>query len=165
MANDSREEPFSIHLESYLTNNWTDLHYETLENQMLPPEVSLRQITLFTCKHCKTAHRQESLNRVKGTHHKTLAKIQSINVFLCLWLYTHNILIKEMEIIDPFLRNGAYSVISVSRSLSAHLTPFPRKLLTYATKGFCRNYAVHSGLWKRQTKKGFLLSSAVVVLK
>lgn len=34
----SKEEPEPKYLESYFTNNVTAVHYETLENHMLPPE-------------------------------------------------------------------------------------------------------------------------------
>ena len=84
-------------------------------------------------------------------------------MFLCLCVYTHNIPIKAIKIIDPWPHYSAYSLKSASSSLSAHLTPFTRKLFMYAMKGLCHNYAVSLRLVETPDK-GFLLPSAVVVL-
>lgn len=35
----SKEETESKYLECFFTSNWTAVHYETLENHMLPPEL------------------------------------------------------------------------------------------------------------------------------
>lgn len=70
-------------------------------------------------------------------------------------VYVQIILIKAIQITDPQPHDGAYSLLSMSGSLSAHLTPFARKLLTNHMKDFCYNYAKYTQACRnsKQTKK------------
>jgi len=70
-------------------------------------------------------------------------------------VYVQIILIKAIQITDPQPHDGAYSLLSMGGSLSAHLTPFARKLLTNHMKDFCYNYAKYTQACRnsKQTKK------------